>query len=91
MASFNDMRDRRTCYLFGDGAGAMLLSKSKGFATFGPPLVESVGPAADLPLPVDPAAPLDRAYSLALYHQPREKLQEGFEHTLQSLLSRDGM
>ena len=31
-----DMNDRRTCYMFSDGAGALVLTRKKGFAVLGP-------------------------------------------------------
>jgi 3-oxoacyl-[acyl-carrier-protein] synthase III len=34
-SSASDLNDRRTCYLFSDGAGALVLTKKKGFATVG--------------------------------------------------------
>jgi len=35
----SDLNDRRICYLFSDGAGAMLLTREKGFASVGPVVV----------------------------------------------------
>ncbi|MBI2942582.1 MAG: hypothetical protein HYY25_00120 [Candidatus Wallbacteria bacterium] len=89
-SSFSDLRDRRTCYLFGDGAAAMVLSRSKGFATISAPFLSSAGPASEV-APVADARGLEASYSLPLYHQPREKLQAGFERTLGELLQREGM
>lgn len=34
-SSASDLNDRRTCYLFSDGAGALVLTRKKGFATLG--------------------------------------------------------
>lgn len=34
-SSASDLNDRRTCYLFSDGAGALVLTKKKGFALLG--------------------------------------------------------
>ncbi|MBI3892931.1 MAG: hypothetical protein HY303_15530 [Candidatus Wallbacteria bacterium] len=84
-SSLSDLRDRRTCYLFGDGAAAMVLSRSKGFATLSLPLVTSIGPTRET-APLVQTQVLEPGYSLPLYHQPREKLQEGFERMLAKLL-----
>lgn len=40
-SSNSDMNDRRTCYLFSDGAGALVLTRKKGFASLGPVTVGS--------------------------------------------------
>ena len=43
-----DMNDRRTCYLFSDGAGAVVLTKKKGFAALGPAAVGNGAHATQL-------------------------------------------
>ncbi|MBI4870143.1 MAG: hypothetical protein HY814_01080 [Candidatus Riflebacteria bacterium] len=90
-SSVGDLRDRRTCYLFGDGAGAMLLSRSRGFATLGAPVIETAGSNGEtLPDP-EVAAPEDRFYALALYQQPIERLRDGFERTVRTLMAAESL
>ena len=91
-SAMGDLRDRRSCYLFGDGAGAMVLSAKRGFATVSTPVVESLGPNGDSSsagreLPV----PDERSYALALYNQPADRLREGLERTLGRLMAQEGV
>jgi 3-oxoacyl-[acyl-carrier-protein] synthase-3 len=91
-SAMGDLRDRRTCYLFGDGAGAMVLSASRGFATLSTPVVESLGPNGDSgPAGHELPVPDEHSYALALYNQPEDRLREGLERSLGRLMAQEGM
>lgn len=84
-SSIADLRDRRACYLFGDGAGAFVVSTRPGFACLDEPRVFSL---SDTRSGGGPPLP-DLSYSLPLYRREGSLMAQRFTETLHELVSSD--